>query len=107
LAAKIAELRPGLKKVRFSHDNARPHIAKSTREKLLELGWDILVYPPYFPDLAPSDFQLFLSMNNALQSESFVDDDHLKQWLADFFASKPAQYYNNGIHSLPDMEESG
>jgi hypothetical protein len=41
-------------------------------------------------------------MNNALQSESFVDDDHLKQWLADFFASKPAQFYKNGIHSLPD-----
>lgn len=102
LAAKIAELRPGLEKVRFLHDNARPHIARSTREKLLELGWEILVHPPYSPDLAPSDFHLFLSMSNALQSESFVDDDHLKQWLADFFASKPAQFYKNGIHSLPD-----
>jgi transposase len=42
------------------HDNARPHISKSTREKLLQLGWTTVPHPPYSPDLAPTDYHLDL-----------------------------------------------
>ena len=38
------------------HDNARPHTANLTTQKLNELGWTILDHPPYSPDLAPTDF---------------------------------------------------
>lgn len=31
---------------------------------LRELGWDILMHPPYISDLAPSDYNLFLFMRN-------------------------------------------
>ena len=34
------------------HDNARPHLAKSTREKSLKLGWIAVVHPPYSRDLS-------------------------------------------------------
>ena len=32
------------------HDNARPHSAKITKEKLIELGIEALLHPAYSPD---------------------------------------------------------
>ena len=37
---------PNRKGVVFHHDNARPHTYLDTRQKLLELGWDVLPHPP-------------------------------------------------------------
>ena len=65
-----AKLRGKQDKVYFLHDNARPHIAKSTREKLLELGWTVLSHPPYSPDLAPTDYKLFRSLENYLDKKN-------------------------------------
>ena len=45
----------------FHQENARPHISMSTRQKLLELGWDVLPHPLYSPDIVPSDLHLFPS----------------------------------------------
>ena len=101
LAVQIQQNRPHHGPVRFLHDNARPHAAACTRQKLLDLGWEILIHPPYSPDLAPSDFHLFLSMSNSLRNKAFANDDELNQWLVNFFASKPASFYSESIMSLP------
>lgn len=101
VAEKHKQLRPGHGRVRFLHDNARPHTAKMTRQKLLDLGWEVLPHPAYSPDLAPTDYHLFASLSNALQNQAFVDDDDLDHWLRDFFSSKPEQFYRDGIQSLP------
>jgi histone-lysine N-methyltransferase SETMAR len=44
--------------VLLQHDNARPHTARATQERIQELQWGLLEHPPYSPDLAPSDFHL-------------------------------------------------
>jgi histone-lysine N-methyltransferase SETMAR len=41
------------------HDSVRPHSAAATVNLLNFWGWEILPYPLYSPDLAPSDFRLF------------------------------------------------
>ena len=40
------------------HDNAQPLIAQPTLPKLNELGYEVLSYPPYSPDLSPTDYHL-------------------------------------------------
>ncbi|GFX22082.1 histone-lysine N-methyltransferase SETMAR [Trichonephila clavipes] len=48
--------------VGFHQDNARPHTSVVTRQKLWDLDWKVLMHPPYCPDLAPSDYHLFLAL---------------------------------------------
>ena len=43
----------------YLHDNMRPHVTKSIREKLLKLGWITVSHPPYSSDLSAADYRLF------------------------------------------------
>ncbi|KAG5325554.1 ASH1 methyltransferase, partial [Pseudoatta argentina] len=43
------------------HDNARPHAAKPAKTYLETLKWEVLPHPPHSPDIAPSDFHLFVT----------------------------------------------
>ena len=101
----IQEKRPVLsnrKGVVFHHDNAKPHTSLVTRQKLLELGWDVLSHPPYSPDLAPSDYHLFRSMQNSLNGKIFNNADDVRSHLIQFFDSKDQKFYERGIFTLPE-----
>jgi len=47
------------KGILFLHDNAPTHRELATQKKLTYLGFQCLDHPPYSPDLAPSDYDLF------------------------------------------------
>ena len=99
----VEKKRPELtnrKGVVFHHDNARPHTSLITRQKLLELGWDVLPHPPYSPDLAPSDYFLFRSSQNSLNGKNFNNDDDIKSYLIQFFANKNHKFYEREIMML-------
>ena len=84
--------RPELRKVRLLHDNAKPHTAKITRQKLEEFGWEVLPHPAYSPDLAPSDYHLFRSLQNHLSKKRYSDNDQLNHDLENFFESKSKNF---------------
>ena len=48
----------------FHQHNTRPHVSLMIRQKLLQLGWEVLIHPPYSPDTAPLDFHLLQSLQN-------------------------------------------
>lgn len=88
------------KGVILHHDNARPHSARLTQNKLHSLGWEVLPHPPYSPDLAPSDFHLFRSLTSYLSGKSFHNNEEVKTTLDSFFASKDPHFFNRGIKKL-------
>lgn len=105
LNREIKEKRPILsnrKGVIFHHDNARPHVSKKTLRKLESLKWDVLTHPPYSPDIAPSDYHLFRSLQNYLNGKNFDSLEALKNGVSSFFESKPRSFYDRGIRMLPE-----
>jgi len=66
LSRALREKRPKYEqrhdKIILLHDNARPHVAKVVKKYLETLKWDVLLHPPYSPDIAPSDYWLFRKM---------------------------------------------
>jgi len=68
------------------HDNAPPHRVLATQKKLAYLGFQCLDHPPYSPDLAPSDYHLFLGLKKKqLKFRHFSSDaeviDAAETWL--------------------------
>jgi histone-lysine N-methyltransferase SETMAR len=53
------------------HDNTRPHTVKTINE----LGFQLMEHPPYSPDLAPGDLDVFSPMKEALRGRRFSSDE--------------------------------
>ncbi|KAL6420427.1 hypothetical protein ACFW04_014434 [Cataglyphis niger] len=104
LKIAIDQKRPELANRRgvvFHQDNARPHTSTVTRQKLRELGWEVLMHPPYSPDLAPSDYHLFLALQNFFNDKKLVSREDCENRLLEFFANREQDFYERGIMKLP------
>ena len=86
-------------RIYFLHDNARPHVAKQTHEKLLQLGWNVIAYPPYSSELAPTDYHLFRSLAHQLEEKKIDDEEDLKVELANFFSKNPNEF-QRGVRTI-------
>ena len=54
------------------HDNIPAYQALATQNKLAYLGFHCLDHPPYSPDLAPSDYHMFLGLKKkTIESSPF------------------------------------
>jgi transposase len=80
------------------HDNARLHTAARTRALLEHFSWELLAYPPYCPDLAPSDYHLFTCLKIWLGSQLFDNElmDDVKTWLS----SQAENFFDTGIQKF-------
>ena len=72
-----------------------------TRRKLLQLGWEVLIHLPHSPDIAPSDFHLFWSLQNSLNGKNFSSLEDCKRYLEQFFAQKD-KFWEDGIMKLSE-----
>ncbi|CAK9816246.1 Histone-lysine N-methyltransferase SETMAR [Anthophora plagiata] len=100
----IRSKRRGLlsKGVILQHDNARPHTAQLTRDKLQELGWEVLPHPAYSPDLAPSDFYLFGPLQDALRGKRFANNEEVKEVVQKWLRGKSKEFFAKGIRKLQE-----
>ncbi|EYC01532.1 hypothetical protein Y032_0106g3744 [Ancylostoma ceylanicum] len=89
MTAKIAGKGANYGTIQFLHDPARPLFIRMTRQKLLDFGWEVLTLAVYRPDLVPRDYQLFLTLSNALQGKACDDEDNSDRWLSEFLEPMP------------------
>jgi len=61
---------------------------------------DVLDYPPYSPDIAPSDFHLFLRLKKYLYGKKFDYDDEAQEEVMAWFNGQATNFYNSGIQKL-------
>jgi [histone H3]-lysine36 N-dimethyltransferase SETMAR len=95
----------GKQKVILLHDKTRPHVAKKVRERIENLGREVLPHPAYSPDLAPSDYHLFRSMQHFFQEKIYTEVESIKKDLDSYFSSRPESFYKSGIQQLPERWE--
>ena len=88
------------KRVIFHQDNARPHTANRTLEKIDTLSWELLTHPPYGPDLAPSDFHLFGPLKNHMRGKHFTTDDDVIDAVSEWLRRQPRDFYAKGINDF-------
>ncbi|GFU21380.1 histone-lysine N-methyltransferase SETMAR [Trichonephila clavipes] len=70
------------------HENRRMHV-----------GWETLCHPPYSPDLAPSDYHIFHSLDNHLRGKFFTNEADMRQAHTDF-ASHTSEFDRKGFEQL-------
>lgn len=87
------------------HDNARPHTAVLTRNKLEEMHWETLEHPPYSPDLSPCDYFLFAPLKEALGGERFENNEEVEERVRNWFTTQPQSFFEEGIYKLPKRWE--
>ncbi|KOC67826.1 Histone-lysine N-methyltransferase SETMAR [Habropoda laboriosa] len=78
------------------HDNARPHVSQITVQKLNDLGYETLPYPPY----SPTDYHLFNHLENFLREKNFKTQAAAENAFEEFIDSRTPEFYNTGIKKL-------
>ena len=82
-------------------DNARPHTSATTLAKLAQLGIEVLPHPPYSPDLSPSDYHLFKSLDVFLRQQVYAKQDQVETAFRNFIESRDPEFFRKGISCLP------
>ena len=60
------------------HDNTSSHTSLVVQQFLAEKSIPVITQPPYSPDLAPSDFWLFLTLKMGLKGTRFATMEDIK-----------------------------
>ena len=104
LKAALDEKRPELVNIKciiFHQDNARPHVSLMTRQKLLQVGWEVMIHPPYSRH-CPFRFPFISVFKNSLNGKNFNSLEDCKRHLEQFFAQKDKKFWEDGIMKLPE-----
>ena len=89
-------------KVILQHNNACCYIARPVKTYLETLQWEVLLRPPYSPDVAPSDYHLFRSMAHGLAYQHFRSYEKVKKWIDSWIASKDASFFRDRFRQSPE-----
>jgi len=104
LMQKRSSVANNRRKVIFLHDNARLHVAKSVNLFTFIFEWKIFPHIAYSPDLVPSDYHLFRSIQDALTDTHFSSYEEIQKWIDEWIASKDTAFYD-GVAVLSERWE--
>ena len=87
-------------KVLFLQDNALCHKSITTKAKLHELHFELLLPLPYSPGVAPSDYLLFADLKRILQGKRFGSIEEVISETEAYFQAKDKSFYKKEIELL-------
>jgi len=90
----------------FSHDNDPGHRALPTQKKLACLGFQCLDHPPYSPDLAPSDYHLFLGLKKQLKVRHFSSDAEVIAVAETWLDGQHSEFFLSGLQKLEQRADN-
>ena len=93
------------RKVILQHDNARPHTACLTAEKIENMGWEVLPHPLYSPDLAPSDYHLFGFVKIQMRGRHYETNEALQTAVRQCLQAAGTELCCKGIFKLLEQWE--
>jgi diaminopimelate decarboxylase len=86
--------------VLFLHDNAPAHLALATQKKLAYLCFQCLDHPPYFPDVALSNYYLFPGLKKQLKGHHFSSDVEAIAATEIWLDGQPSEFFFSGSQKL-------
>ena len=98
----IAKKTPQMKKkkVLFHQDNAPCHKSIGMMAILHELHFELLLHPPYSPDLALGDYWLFANLKRILQGKRFGSNEEVISETEAYFAAEDKSFNKKAIKLL-------
>ncbi|PNF14147.1 hypothetical protein B7P43_G17711, partial [Cryptotermes secundus] len=87
------------------HDNARSHAARLRLEAIAQMGWKVLPYPSYSPNLTPSDYHLFGFVKDQLLGLRFETREAIEKAVRQCLRMAGTEFYRRGIFKLPEHWE--
>ena len=88
------------KGVLLHQDNAPAHKSLVAMSAVHDCSLELIDYPPYSPDLAPSDYFLFPDLKKHLAGKRYESDDDVISTVEDFFEGQEENFYATGIRAL-------
>ncbi|GFO12143.1 histone-lysine N-methyltransferase SETMAR [Plakobranchus ocellatus] len=84
----------------LQHDNARPHTSRQTQDALKQLELTTLPHPAYSPDLAPSDYYLFLQLKKCLKGHHYDNDEEVNADVRRRCHGQSSEFFADGVRQL-------
>ena len=108
-AQELRQLREAIKEKRrgklragviLLQDNAPVHNSQIAVTTAAECGFELLPHPPYWPDVAPSDFFLFPNLKSYLRGHLYETDDDVMTAVEAYMRGKDTTFFSEGIQKL-------
>ena len=96
LKARLRRVRNGRDSI-LEHDNACPHTSRQTQDALAQLKLPALPHPAYSPDLAPSDYFLFLQLKKHLKGNHYDSDEEVVAAVRQRCREQSPEFFADGI----------
>ncbi|GFO48833.1 transposase [Plakobranchus ocellatus] len=84
----------------LQHDNARPHTSRQTQDALRQVELTTLQHPTYSPDLAPSDYYLFLQLKKYLKGHHYDNDEEVITNIRRWYLGQSSEFFADGVRQL-------
>jgi len=82
------------------HENAPAHRALATQKKLTYLDFQCLYHPPYSPDRAPSDYNLFSGLKKTVEGWPFFVDTEVIAAAETWLDGQLSEFFMSGLQKL-------